>query len=308
MSAGAQTTASLPRVVLINNGAEEGARPVTQAFREGMRQAGQVEGRTFELDIRHADRDSARVPGLIRESVATRPAALVVAGLIAARLAHDATSTIPVVVASSSDLVDAGIVNSFARPGRNITGISDLTDETSAKRLELLKAALPKASRVAWLVNPDFPATPKIEARVRSAAPILRINVTWLHAKDRSSLARALNSLEKARPDALFASESVSVQYADELIKRTSTLRVPVVHFWPGTAELGALLSYQVDVQDNFRRAAGYVDKILRGAKPGDLPIYQPTRYELVVNAKVARALGVTLPQAFLLRADRVIE
>ena len=109
-------------------------------------------------------------------------------------------------------------------------------------------------------------------------------------------------------PDALFVTEALAVEYAAELIKRATALRVPVVHFWPGTAEQGALLSYQADVQDNFRRAAGYVDKILKGAKPGDLPIYQPTRYELVVNAKVARTLGLTLPQTFLVRADRVIQ
>ena len=196
VSAGAQTTASLPRVVLINNGTEETGRYLTGSFREGMRQAGQVEGRAFDLDIRYADRDPARVPVLIRESVAKPPAALVIAGLRAARLAHDATSTVPVVVATSSDLVDAGVVKSFARPGGNITGISDLTDETTAKRLELLKAALPTAARVAWLVDPDFPATPKIEARVRSSTPSLGISVTWLHAKDRVSLARALDSLE----------------------------------------------------------------------------------------------------------------
>jgi putative ABC transport system substrate-binding protein len=174
--------------------------------------------------------------------------------------------------------------------------------------VELLKAALPNASRVAFLVNPEFPATPKIEARVKSAAPTLRLNVTWLYAKDRASLAQALDSLEKSPPDALFVTEAVAVQHAEELIKRATAVRVPVVHFWPGTAEQGAFLSYQADIQDNFRRAADYVDKILKGAKPGDLPIFQPTRYELVVNAKVARTLGLTMPQNFLVRADRVIQ
>ena len=199
-------------------------------------------------------------------------------------------------------------MKSLARPGGNITGVSDLTDETTIKRLELLKAALPNASRVVLLVNPEFPATPKIEARVQAAAPSLGLKVTSLSAKDRASLAQALDSLEKSPPDALFVTEAVAVEHAAELIKRATVLRVPVVHFWPGTAEQGALLSYQADVLDNFRRAAGYVDKILKGAKPGDLPIYQPTRYELVVNAKVARTLGLTLSQTFLLRADRVIQ
>ncbi|HEV8551993.1 MAG TPA: ABC transporter substrate-binding protein [Casimicrobiaceae bacterium] len=308
MSLGAQTGACLPRVVMLLGGNEENTRPFKESFLDGMRQTGQIEGRTVQINVLYSDGDPARMRALIRESVAKSPAVRVVAGLAAARDARDATTTVPVVVATSSDLADAGIVKTLARPGGNITGVSDLTDETTIKRLELLKAALPNASRVALLVNPEFPATPKIEARVQSAAPTLRFNITWLYAKDRASLAQALDSLEKSPPDALFVTEALAVQHAEELIKRATVLRVPVVHFWPGTAEQGALLSYQADVQDNFRRAAGYVDKILPGAKPGDLPIYQPTRYELIVNAKVARALGLSLPQTFLVRADRVIQ
>jgi putative ABC transport system substrate-binding protein len=304
----AQSIPPLPRVVMILGGNEENTRPFKESFLEGMRQVGQVEGRTVRVVVRYGDGDPARNRTLIREGVAESPAVLVVAGLTAARQARDATTTVPVVVATSSDLVDAGLVKSLAQPGGNITGVSDLTDEATVKRLELLKAALPNVSRVAVLVNPDFPATPKIEARVQSAASSLRINVTWLYAKDRASLAQALDALAKSPPDALFGTEALAVQHSEELIKRATALRVPVVHFWPGTAEQGALLSYQADIADNFRRAAGYVDKILRGAKPGDLPVYQPTRYELVVNAKAARALGLALPQGFLVRADRVIQ
>ena len=153
----------------------------------------------------------------------------------------------------------------------------------------------------------SFPPLAKIEASVQAVAPSLHLSVTSLSAKDRASLEKALDSLERSPPDALIATEALAVQLSLELIKRATALRIPVVHFWPGTAEQGALLSYQADVHDNFRRAAGYVDKILKGAKPGDLPIYQSARYELVVNAKVARALGLTLPPSFLVRADRVI-
>ena len=307
-SALAQTATRPPRVVMIVGGNEANARPFTESFLDGMRQAGQVQGRTVQIDVRFADRDPARVRALIRESVAARPAVLVVAGLIAARHARDATTTVPVVVATSSDLVDAGIVQSLARPGGNFTGVSDLTDEATVKRLELLKVALPNASRVVLLVNPEFPSTPKIESRVQAAAPSLRMSITSLYAKDRTSLEKALESLEKSPPDALLVTDALAVENAAELIKRATMLRVPIVHFWPGTAEQGALFTYQTDVQDNFRRAAGYVDKILKGAKPGDLSIFQPTRYELVVNAKVARTLGLTPPQTFLVRADRVIQ
>jgi putative ABC transport system substrate-binding protein len=308
VSARAETATRLPRVVFISGGDVAGARPVTESFLDGMRQSGQVQGQTVQIDFRFAERDPARVRALIHKSVAEAPAVLVVAGLIAARHARDATITVPVVVATSSDLVEAGIVQSLARPGGNITGVSDLTDEATVKRLELLKVALPNATRVVLLVNPEFPATPKIEARVQAAAPSLRLNITLLYAKDRASLEKALDSVEKSPPDGLLATEGLAVLHAEELIKRASVLRVPVVHFWPGTAEQGALLSYQADIPDNYRRAAGYVDKILKGAKPGDLPIFQPTRYELVVNAKVARTLGLTLPQTFLVRADRVIQ
>ncbi|MFO1303884.1 MAG: ABC transporter substrate-binding protein [Burkholderiales bacterium] len=305
-SAVAQTATKLPRVVVVLGGTEASNGPFVESFLDGMGQAGQIRGGTVQIDLRFAE--FAAVRSLINGTVAESPAVLVVGGLSAARYARDATTTVPVVVATSSDLADAGIVQSLAHPGGNITGISDLTDEITVKRLELLRAALPNAARVVLLVNPEFPATSKIEARVQAAAPSLGLMVISLPAKDRASLEKALDSLEKSRPDALVATDALAVQLAAELIKRATALRIPVVHFWPGTAEQGALLSYQADIRDNFRRAAGYVDKILKGAKPSELPVYQSARYELVVNAKVARMLGLTLPPSFLNRADRVIQ
>ncbi len=302
----AQTGTQPPRVVMILVGPDAGGAPYAESFLDGMRQAGHVQGRTVQVEVRYVGIAGARA--LIQQIAAESPAVLVVAGLTATRYARDATTTVPIVVATSGDLLDAGLVQSLARPGGNITGVSDLGDAAAVKRLELLKAALPNASRVVLLVNPEFPNTLKIEARVQAAAPSLGLNVTSLSAKDGATLEKALDSLEKSRPDALVATDALAVQFATELIKRATVLRVPVVHFWPGTAEQGALISYQADALDNFRRAAGYVDKILKGAKPGDLPIYQPTRYELVVNAKVARKFGLSLAPSFLLRADRVIE
>jgi putative ABC transport system substrate-binding protein len=306
--ASAQTAKTPARVVFILAGTEEQSRPFKESLLEGMRQAGQIEGQTFVLVTRNAGPPD-RVPALIQQSVAERPDVLVVAGLTAARTARDATSTVPIVVATSSDLADSGIVKTLAQPGGNITGVSDLADELAVKRLELLKAALPKASRVALINNPDFPATPKIETRVAAAAPSLGITILRIHARDRASLMQSIDSLAASRPDALLlGGDPLFNVYATELIERAAALRIPVVHYWPGTAEAGALLSHQADIRDNYRRAAGYVDKILRGAKPGDLPIHQPTHYKLIVNAKVARALGLTLPQSLLLRADEVIQ
>lgn len=310
MHASAQTAApTLPGVAVVSAGNEDGFRPFLERFLLGMRQLGQVEGITFRLETRYANRNPIRVPALIQDAVASRPAVLVVSGLSAARHARDATRTVPVVVTTSSDLVEAGVVNSIARPGGNITGITDLSDELTAKRLELLKETLPKASRVALLLNPDFPATPKIERRVRAAARTLGIEVSRLDAKDPASLLLALDSLENSRPDALLlGSDALFVVRAQELIDRTRAMRIPVAHYWPGTAEMGALFSHQADILYNYQRTAYYVDRILKGAKPGDLPIEQPTRYELVVNKKTAKAFDLTIPPLILLRADKVIE
>ena len=280
-----------------------------ERLRRGMAENGQKEGITFQLEVLYADRDTTRVPRLIHKAVESRPAVIVVGGLLAAQQARDATRTIPIVVATSSDLVDAGVVKSYSRPGGNITGLNDLADELAVKRIELLHEALPKASRVALLLNPQFPATTKIERRIRAAADALSVSVTRLDAADAPSLLRALDSLEKSPPDALLAGgDSLQVQMAPEIIQRMSSMRVPVIHFWPGTAEAGALISHQADVLHNYQRAAYYVNRILKGAKPGDLPIEQPTRYELVVNKKTASALNLAIPRSILLRADRVIE
>jgi len=296
----------LPRVVMIVSGDEQGSGPFIESFRKGLREAGQIEGQTLVLELRYGNLESARIDALHREAVAERPDVLVIAGLTAARLARDLTSTIPVVVATASDLVDAGVVKSFARPGGNITGISDLVDEAAVKRLELLRAALPHAKRVALLTNPNFPATPKIERRIEAVAPQLGFTITKLHASDRASLFAVIDAMGQSRPDALLVGGDPLFN-SPELIERATAARVPVIHYWQGTARQGALLSYEADVHDNFRRAAGYVDRILKGAKPGDLPIHQPTQYKLVVNAKAAKALGFELPQSLLQRADEVI-
>lgn len=309
LGARAGAAAELPQVALIVGGSDESHRSFIESFRRGMTEAGQAEGRTYRLRVRSVRGDMTLWSPLIRESIADHAAVLVVVGLLGARAARDATSTVPVVVATGSDLVDAGIVESYARPGGNITGVSDLVDEAASKRLELVKAALPNASRVALLVNPDFPATPKIEARVGAMARSLAITIARHYARDHGSLVQAVDGLGKSTPDALLVGgDPVTVVFARELIDRALALRVPVFHFWPGSAEHGALASLQADIDDNYRRAAGYVDRILRGARPGELPIHQPTRYTLIVNMKTARALGLTIPQALLVRADRVIE
>ena len=308
--AAAQTAgAPLPRVVIIATGDEAFFRQFRVRFLQGMRALGQAEGRTFRLEVQYAQGEPARSAVLIQEAVATRPNVLVVTGLTNARRAREATRTVAVVVATSSDLVDAGIVSSLARPGGNITGIADLVDEAAAKRLELLHELIPRLSRVAVLNNPEFPATAKIERRIRAAAATLGVTVLPLYAKDRASLGLAVDSLETSRPGALLiGADALFTSNSAQIIERATALRVPVAHYWPGTAEMGALFSHQADIEGNFERAAYYVTRILTGTPPRDLPIEQPTRYELVLNRKVATAFGITVPSSVLLRADRVLE
>ena len=299
----------MPRVVMIATGDEAFFRPFRDRFVQGMNELGHAEGKTFRLEIRYAHGEPARSVTLIREAIASRPNVLVVSGLTNARRAREATNTVPIVVATSSDLVDAGIVESFARPGGNITGITDLADEVAVKRLELLKELIPTLSRVALLNNPDFPATAKVESRVRAAAGRLGITVLPLYAKDRASLTLAVDSLDKLRAGALLVgADALFNSNAPQIIARATALRVPIAHYWPGTAEMGALLSHGADFHQNYERAAYYVDRILRGRKPSDLPIEQPTKFELVINLKTAKALGLTIAPSLLQRADQVIE
>jgi putative tryptophan/tyrosine transport system substrate-binding protein len=301
--------AKLPRVVLILTGDAAGTAAFSTAFAEGMRQAGQVEGRTWRFDVRLGEGEPARSAQHLKQAVASRADVLVVGGLILARQALEATSTIPVVVATGGNLVEAGLVKSLARPGGNLTGISDLADEATLKRLELTRVALPKAARLALLSNPEFPATARIQASVESAARQLGFAIVRAQATDRASMVRAIDGLRTAAPDVLLViGDALHTSNRRELIERASAARLPVVFYWPDAAEMGALISYHPDVADNFKRAAGYVDRILRGERPAELPIQQPTRYELVVNLQVAQRLGIRLPPEFLLRANRVIE
>jgi putative tryptophan/tyrosine transport system substrate-binding protein len=300
---------ALPVVVFASNRDAEDARPYLERFRTGMAAHGYAHNVNYILEARYAMNEQARIVGMLSDAVAARPAVIVVGGLYAARALRDMTKTVPVVVATGSDLVEAGIVKSYNRPGGNITGVSDQTDESSVKRLELIKAALPDAKRVGVILNPEFPATPKIDKMLAAAAPRLGLTLSMMRANDRASLLAAIDGLAAQRPDALLpGGDNNTVAHQGAAIARANALRVPIVYFWPGSAEMGAFFSYEADVFGNFERAASHVARILKGSKPGDLPVELPNRYELVVNRKTATALGITLPGSFLVRADRVID
>ncbi len=299
----------LPRVVVVTIRDEAGFRTLKEGLVRGMLDLGHIEDRTYRLQILYGGGEQTRVAGLIRAAVAESPAVLIVSGLTNARRAREATASVPVVIALASDLVDAGIVDSLARPGGNLTGITDQADDLADKRLELLLELLPKAKRIALLNNPDFPATPKIERRVGEAAARRGVTVLPVLARDRASLAVAVESLGRLQADALLiGGDGLFAANARQVIEGAARQRVPVVHYWPGTAEMGALCSYHVDADKAYERAAHYVDRLLKGATPSDLPIERPARYELVVNRKVAHDLGIVVPPALALRADRIID
>jgi putative tryptophan/tyrosine transport system substrate-binding protein len=305
----AQPPGKTARVTVVIPSSVTSSKQFYDAFVSALGALGHVQGGNLDLKARFADGNTAMVPELLRAAVAERPDVIVTVGAAAALHAKAATSTIPVVVATGSDLVDAGVVASLARPGGNITGLSDQVDQATAKRVELVREMLPKALRVALLIDPTFPAAKRTEQRAREVATAYKFQLVPLYATSREELAEVLRTLGGERIDALvIGGSALHTTFAKLIIDAATADRVPVMHYWPGTAEAGALASHGPNVLDNYRRAASYVDKILKGAKPADLPIEQPTTFELVINMKTAKTLGITIPQSLLLRASRVIE
>ncbi len=305
-AAEAQQPARVPRVGVLAYGA---GPEVVDRFREGLRQLGYVEGQNIAIEIRNAEGKSERLPGLATDLVRLKVDIIVSQGSTATRAAKEATATIPIVMAPGDDPVRMGFVASFARPGGNITGVSTLSGEAGAKRLQLLKETVPKLTRVAVLsvpVNPGHrPALKEIEVPARSLGVQLRL----AEARDPDELDRAFAGMANARVGAvLVLGDSVFYSQRRRIVDLAARSGLPAMYFRKEFVEAGGLMSYATNVADVERRAAYYVDKILKGAKPADLPVEQPTRFELVVNMKTAKALGLTFPQSILVRADQVIQ
>jgi putative ABC transport system substrate-binding protein len=234
---------------------------------------------------------------------------IVTRGGPAAQAARQATTTIPIVISGAGDAVGTGLISSLAHPGGNITGISDQAAELSAKRLELLKDAVPKASRIAVLWNADDLAMTLRYREVERAARILRVTVQPLGVREPEDFDTAFAAMIRNRPDAFFlVTDALTTLNRKRIIDFAAAHRIPAMYEFDFLVRDGGLMSYGWDLDDNLRRAAVYVDKILKGAKPGDLPVEQPTRYYLLINLKTAKALGLTIPQSLLLRADAVIK
>ena len=270
---------------------------------------GYVEGQDLVFEARYAKGRYDRLPDLALELVTLKVDAIVTMGTIAAQAAQRATRTIPVVFTITADPIGSGLVASLARPGANITGVSLMAADINAKRLELLKEAVPAVSRVGILWSRFAPVNRALLVGVDRAARALQVQVHPLEIHNPSELERAFAAIARARADALYVlSDPMLLDQRTRIAQLASRNRLPAISGLRDFSEAGGLMSYGASLSDSFRRAATQVDRILKGARPADLPVEQPTRFELVVNLRTAKALALTIPQSFLLRADGIIQ
>jgi putative tryptophan/tyrosine transport system substrate-binding protein len=280
-----------------------------EVVREALRGHGWVEGENLVIEYRFAGERYERLRALADDLVRLKVDLIFAASAPAARAAKETTATIPIVFTTLNDPVRAGLVASFAFPGGNLTGQAGLGPELDRKRIELLKEVVPSLSRATVLVNPSNPMTPQRLSETEAAAKALKVQVRPATASDANELDKALHEMARARPQALIVFEDPTlIAHGRRIIDAAAHHRIPTVYTSPGWAEQGGLMEYSASVREVLTRAAAYVDRILRGAKPADLPVEQPTKFELVINLKTAKALGLTIPQALLLRADQLIE
>jgi ABC-type uncharacterized transport system substrate-binding protein len=305
LTAEAQPAGKVPRIGILGSTPS----PSWESFRQTLRELGYVEGRSIILEHRWLEGAVDRAPAAATELVNLKADVIVAMSVPVIRAAQKASGTIPIVMAASFDAVDTGLVASLARPGGNTTGLTLLSTAVVGKRLELLREAVPKVSRLAVLLGPPAPADSLLLREVEAGAQVLNMRLQILRAADPTEVQRAFAAMTRERASALLMSEhpflfSPRARVAELAAKH----RLPTVVSFREFVERGALMSYGADLADLYGRAAVYVDRILKGAKPADLPVEQPTKFTLVINLKTAKALGVTIPQSLLQRADQVIE
>jgi putative ABC transport system substrate-binding protein len=279
------------------------------AFRRGMRELGYVEGKSLMIEWRFADGTSERLSGLAAELVKLKVDVIVGAGPAATSAAQKATATIPTVMGSVGDPVGSGFVKSLAHPGGNITGISNLNVDVSPKLLEMLLSMVPKLSRVTVLINPDNPTNVMILKSVQAVAQERNVKILPALARTPQEIENAFAVMTQQNAGTVIVGrDAIFNQQARQIAQLAAKHRLPSIAAIREYAEAGGLMSYGANNADLYRRAATYVDKIFKGAKPADLPVEQPTTFELIINRRTAKALGLTVPQELLLRADKVIE
>jgi len=306
-SAKAQHRAIVPRIGFLASTSASDFSNLVEAYREGLRELGYVEGKNIVIEYRFADRNLERVPELAAELVHEKVDVFTVAGTVAAKAVKQATSTIPIVVGGAGDLVGAGLIASLARPGGNVTGSTAIAPDLSGKRLEVLKEVLPQAARVTVI----WDATPGQIDEVRateSAGRATRIKVESVEVNDLKNLENAYAAIAKQNAAAvIIIQSSLTLGYRKQLAEFAVKHRLPSMCEQKEWTNDGCLMSYGPDLLYLWRRAAYFVDKILKGAKPADLPVEQPTKFELVINLKTAKQIGLTIPPNVLARADKVI-
>ncbi len=275
---------------------------------QGLKDAGYVEGRDVLFEWRFAKGGYDRLAELAADLVNSKVDVIVVEHTLAVLALKRATSSIPIVMAIVADPLGGGLVDSLSRPGGNVTGLSLMTADLVAKRLQLLKEAAPKATRIAVLFNPATPFHVTSVEALKAVAPGLSLEVQFVPLRRPEDFDVAFSAVARARAQALYIMEGPPFTNAQTTLSHVSKARLPAVHPTSWFAEGGGLMSYGANQADMWRRSAWYVDKILKGAKPGDLPIEQPTKFELVVNLKTAKALGIIIPESILVRADEVIQ
>ena len=309
LPADAQPLPKVARIGFLMGGSPSTSAPLIDALRQGLVPLGYVEGRNFAVEARYAEGRSEALPGLAAELVRLKIDVIVVAAPQTIRAAKQATGTIPIVMAMLADPQESEFVASLARPGGNLTGVSALAEGYSAKWLELLKEAAPRASRVAVLSNPANPSHAGFRRETQAAAKLLKATLLFREVRDPNELEGAFAAVTKDRANALLVfPDAVAFVHRTRILDLAAKHRLPAMYPYREFVEAGGLMAYGSSLGDLFRRAAPYVDKILKGAKPGDLPVEQTARFELIVNLKTAKALGLTIPPSVLIRADQVIQ
>jgi len=309
LAAQGQQTGKLYRIGFLGNSTAALEANLVGPFREGLRDLGYVEGRNILIEYRWAEGKYERFPTLIPELIALKVDVLVTAGTPAALAVRKATTSIPLVMAAVGDPVGSGLVASLARPGGNLTGLVAIAPDLEGKRLELLTEVVPKLSHVAFLSNPANALHVTSEKEARAAAKALHLKVEFVAVRAESEFDRAFQAISSQRPGALvMLADRLFLHHRARIVDFAARNRLPTVYAYTELVEAGGLMSFGPSYPGMHRRAAYFVDRILKGVKPADLPMEQPTTFDLVINLKAAKALGLTIPQSVLLRATEVIQ
>ncbi len=305
----AQEKGKVPQIGFLGNSTAALEADLIGPFRDGLRDLGYVEGRSIRIEYRWAKGNYARFPALIGELLALKVDVIVTAGTPATLAVKNATTSVPLVMVAVGNPVGNGIVPSLSRPGGNITGLTSISTEMDGKRLELLREVAPNLSHIAVLWNPASPLQVLAEKKVQAAAQVLRMKVLTLGARTKEEIDDAFAAMVRERPEALLVlADRLFLHHRVRIMDFAAKHRLPGVHAYRELVEAGGLMSYGPNYAGMHRRAAYYVDRILKGTKPGNLPVERPAKFDLVINLKVAKVLGLTIPPSVMLRATEIIE